>query len=65
MATTEVRIRVSRHKSYATALRGHLSAAMAYINTGDYEDADIELGHAELCLDVLKDYVMTYKEEAR
>lgn len=62
MATT---LKTGKHTSYATALRGHLSAAMAYINTDDYEDADVELGHAELCLDVLRDYVMTYKEEAR
>lgn len=62
---TEVTIKASRHASYATALRGHLSAAMAYIRIGEYECADVELDEVELCLDVLKDYVMTYKEEAR
>lgn len=55
--------KTSKHTScYATALRGHLSAAMAYIRTGDYEDADAELGYVDLCLDVIRDYVWDRKE---
>ena len=54
--TTEVTIKVSEVSSYATALRSHLTAALAYMRVQDYELADAEIDSITVCLDVIRTY---------
>ena len=57
MATTEtinVTIKASETSSYATALRAHLSAALAYMRVNDYEAAEAELDCLDTCASMIR-----------
>ena len=51
--TTKVKVVPSDMASYATALRAHLSAALAYTRVNDYEAAETELNRVNICTDVI------------
>lgn len=47
--TTKVKVMPSEMASYATALRAHLSAALAYTRVNDYDSAEAELDCIDTC----------------
>lgn len=51
---TNVTIVPSMMTSYATALRAHLSATLAYMRVDDYESAEAELDCIYTCADVIR-----------
>lgn len=59
---TKVVIKTSDVNSYATAVRAHLSAALAYNRLNDEELALIELNKIELCIRKIRSQV---KEKGR
>jgi len=58
MATTTttmtVTIKASETTSYATALRAHLSAALAYMRIDNYEAAEAELDCLDECAGAIR-----------
>lgn len=61
MATTTttmtVTIKASETTSYATALRAHLSAALAYMRVNNYESAEAELDCLDDCANAIRSRV--------
>lgn len=56
--TTTVRVVPGSATTYATALRGHLSAALAYMNLGMQNEMLCEFDSIDDVLDLLKDKAM-------
>ena len=54
--TMEVTIKVSNVSSYATALRSHLTASLAYMRVHDWQLAEAELDSIDICLENIKEY---------
>jgi len=52
---TNVKVIPSRPSNLATAIRGHLNAALAYMREGMESEMDAEFDSIELCLNMLKD----------
>lgn len=56
--TTTVRVVPGSATTYATALRGHLSAALAYMNLGMQNEMLCEFDSIDDVLELLKDKAM-------
>ena len=52
-----VTIKASETTSYATALRAHLSAALAYMRVNNYESAEAELDCLDECANMIRSRV--------
>ena len=51
---TTVTIKANEMASYATALRSHLSAAIAYMRINDYKLVEAELDGLEMCASMIR-----------
>lgn len=54
---TKVAVMPGKITSYATALRAHLSATLAYARVGDYESAEAELDCLDTCAEMIRSQV--------